>query len=87
MRKDNARRASSIRFSSSPQPEPHRPPARSTPLSDADIMREAELILAAIRAGPRSGAEDILVPARELDSDDEERVVAALEEISRNDTL
>lgn len=53
--------------------------------SDAEILHEAELILAAVRAGPRSPGADILFPARELDRDDEDRVIAALVELTRNE--
>lgn len=85
MRKDTARGGGPIRFSSTAPPEQRHRPGRSAPLSDAEIQREAELILAAVASGARRGTEDILLPARELDGDDEERVVAALEEIRRND--
>ncbi|HEU4748873.1 MAG TPA: hypothetical protein VFS56_10260 [Gemmatimonadaceae bacterium] len=85
MRKNTARRARLIPYFPPAQPEPNRRPARSTPLSDTEILHEAELILAASRGGPGRAGEDILLPARELDSDDEDRVVAALEEMSRNE--
>lgn len=84
MRKNNARRVKPISFFSNAQPPPNRGRAISTPLSDADILREAELILAAIRDGPRYGCENILLQSRELNGDDEDRVIAALEKISRN---
>jgi hypothetical protein len=52
-------------------------------LSDAEIMREAQLIMDAIHLKPRSGNTDILLPSRELGPDDEDRVVLALEKMNR----
>ena len=56
-----------------------------TPLTQAEILREAEMIREAIGASPQSARADILAQARELDTDDEERVVRVLEELSRQE--
>jgi hypothetical protein len=55
------------------------------PRSDAEIWREAELIMQAIHLKPRSGNDDILLPSRELHSNDEDRVVLALEKMHRGE--
>ena len=57
--------------------------AHVTRLSDAEIWREAQLIMEAVHLRPRSGDSDILLPSRELGPDDEERVVLALERMHR----
>jgi hypothetical protein len=56
-----------------------------TRLSDAEIWREAQLIMDAIHLKPRSGNADILLPSRELGADDEDRVVLALEKMHRKE--
>jgi hypothetical protein len=56
-----------------------------TPLSQAEILREAEMIREAVGASPLSPRADILSQVRELDADDEERVVQVLEELSRQE--
>jgi hypothetical protein len=60
--------------------------AHVTRLTDAEILREAELIMRAVHLKPRSGNDEILLPSRELTSEDEDRVVLALEKMYRGES-
>ena len=82
MRKKDARRSRPIAFLSSSVTAPAR---LQMSLSDAEILREAELIRDAIGVSPHNPASDILMQSRQLDDDDEDRVVAALEEMTRTE--